>query len=81
VTAPDTVTTLEAAPLLGLHHPDPAVLRGMVRRQLGRLGITPLHRQAGKGGESVWDAQQIQAALARRKPRGRPAKNREGKPR
>ncbi len=75
MTLPNTVTTLEAAPMLGLHHPDPVVLRGMVRRQLGRLGVTARRRQAGLGGESVWDAQQIRAALGRRKPRGRPAKN------
>ncbi len=81
MTTPDTVTTLEAAPMLGLQHHDPVVLRAMVRRALGRMGVTPLHRQAGKGGESVWDVQQIRAALNRRRPRGRPAKNREGEPR
>lgn len=75
MTAPDTVTTLEAAPLLGLQHPDSAVLRAMVRRALGRMGVTPLHRQAGKGGESVWDVQRIRDALNRRRPRGRPVKN------
>ncbi len=74
MTAPGTVTTLEAAPLLGLQHHDPVVLRAMVRRALGRLGVTPLHRQAGKGGESVWNTQHIRDALNQRRPRGRPAK-------
>ncbi len=66
----DERTTIEAAALLGLRHPDPVILRGMARRALSRMGVRPLYRQPGKGGESVWDADQIRAAVQAR-PGGR----------
>jgi hypothetical protein len=61
----DEITTTEAAGLLGLATPDSA------RRALSRMGITPLHRQAGKAGESVWDANRIREAIRQRPGRGR----------
>lgn len=60
----ETMTATEAATLLG-------VASGRVARQtLARWGVHPVGRGPGRGGESLYDADEVRRALDHRPGRG-----------
>jgi hypothetical protein len=60
----NSVTTSEAARMLGLANAHGA------RRALHRLDVHPVARQPGRSGESLYDADEIRTAMAKRLGRG-----------
>lgn len=60
----ETWTITEAAAYLR------AASTGSARRTLSRWGVTAVGRQPGRGGESLYDADQVRAAKAARPGRG-----------
>jgi hypothetical protein len=54
------VTTSEAGEMLGLAGPDSA------RKALWRMGIRPVARNPGRGGESLYERAEIEAGIAAR---------------
>jgi len=65
VTEPELWTTTEAAEYLG------ASSAGSGRKTLSRLGVAPVSREPGRGGQNLYDATKIRAAKARMPGRGR----------
>jgi hypothetical protein len=64
VTEPELWTTVEAAEYLG------ASSAGSGRKTLSRLGLAPVSRQPGRGGQNLYDATEVRAAKARMPGRG-----------
>jgi hypothetical protein len=60
----DLVSTSEAATLLGVSSAASA------RKALERMGVAPIARRPGRGGESLYDAAQIRLAMRQRPGRG-----------
>ena len=58
-------TTAEAADYLG------ASSEGSGRKTLSRLGVAPVSREPGRGGQNLYDAAEIRAAKARMPGRGK----------
>ncbi len=65
MTEPELWTTAEAAEYLG------ASSAGSGRKTLSRLGVAPLSREPGRGGQNLYDAAEIRAAKARMPGRGK----------
>jgi hypothetical protein len=65
VTVPELWTTAEAAEYLG------ASSAGSGRKTLSRLGVEPVSREPGRGGQNLYDASKVRAAKARMPGRGK----------
>jgi hypothetical protein len=65
VTESELWTTAEAADYLG------ASSEGSGRKTLSRLGVAPVSREPGRGGQNLYDAAEIRAAKARMPGRGK----------
>jgi hypothetical protein len=63
--APELWTTAQAAAYLG------ASSTGSGRKTLSRLGITPVSREPGRGGQNLYDAGRVRAVKAEMPGRGR----------
>ena len=64
---PELWTTAEAAEYLG------ASSAGSGRKTLSRLGVVPLSREPGRGGQNLYQAAEVRAAKARMPGRGKRA--------
>lgn len=65
MTGPELWTTAEAAEFLG------ASSAGSGRKTLSRLGVAPVSREPGRGGQNLYDAARVRAAKARMPGRGK----------
>jgi hypothetical protein len=65
---PEYLTTAEVASLLG-YTGDAA--GGSARKAMRRLGIQPKNRQAGRGGQNLYNAAEVSAAIAGMPGRGK----------
>ena len=65
MTEPELWTTAQAAEYLG------ASSAGSGRKTLSRLGVTPISREPGRGGQNLYDATKVRAAKARMPGRGK----------
>lgn len=65
MTEPELWTTAQAAGYLG------ASSAGSGRKTLSRLGVTPISREPGRGGQNLYDAAKVRAAKARMPGRGK----------
>jgi hypothetical protein len=66
---PELWTTAEAAAYLG------ATSTGSGRKTLFRLGVFPVSREPGRGGQNLYDAGQVRAARAGMPGRGKGSRN------
>jgi len=74
VTEPELWTTVEAAEYLG------ASSAGSGRKTLSRLGLAPVSREPGRGGQNLYDAAEVRAAKARMPGRGKRPSDAEPRP-
>ena len=65
MTGPELWTTAEAAGYLG------ATSAGSGRKTLSRLGVAPVSREPGRGGQNLFDAAKVRAARSRMPGRGK----------
>jgi hypothetical protein len=71
VTERELWTTVRAAQYLG------ASSAGSGRKTLSRLGLTPVSREPGRGGQNLFDADEVRAAKAQMPGRGKRASDTE----